>query len=109
MQNFPLTEYLRALSCLDFLVDCSTCTSRWLHYPAQIQFYIIVGPTHHLVDIFLDSVVVIGVHRVQVDGVVDVGPHVVLMLHMVVKPLYTCRQSSHVIQNVSHVTGHVTQ
>ena len=43
--------------------------------------------THHLIDKLLDGVVVTDVYGVQVDRVVDVDPHVVVSLHMVVKSL----------------------
>ena len=42
---------------------------------------------YHLVHIALNGIVVTGVNLIKVDGVVDVGPHAVIVLHMVVKPL----------------------
>ena len=43
--------------------------------------------THRLVDKALDGIVIGGINLVQVDGVIDVVPHVVVKLHMVLKAL----------------------
>ena len=48
--------------------------------------YIILA--NHLVHIMLNGIAITGINLVQVDRVVDVGPHVVLMLHMVFKSLW---------------------
>ena len=39
------------------------------------------------VDIFFNSIVIGDIDLVEVDGVVDVGPHVVVLLHMLLKTL----------------------
>ena len=57
--------------------------------------------TNHLIHKLLDGIVVTDVDGVQVDGVVDVCPHVVIMLHMVVKALWGGKD--HVSQSVDHV------
>ena len=40
-----------------------------------------------LIDELLNSIVVTDINCVKIDGVVDVGPHVVVMHHMVVESL----------------------
>ena len=44
------------------------------------------GP-HHLVYIFLNGIVVTDIYCVQVDGEVDVCPHIMVSFHMMIKPL----------------------
>jgi len=44
--------------------------------------------SHHVVDKALNGIVITDVNLVQVDGEVDVVPHAVVVLHMVIKSLY---------------------
>ena len=46
--------------------------------------------THHLIHKFLNGIVITDVNGIQIDGEVDVHPHVVVTLHMVVKTLKAC-------------------
>ena len=49
----------------------------------------IVHIPYHVVDKTLDSIVVTDIYLVEIDGIVDVGPHVMIVLDMVVKSIGT--------------------
>ena len=40
-----------------------------------------------LIDVFLNGIVVVGIHLIKVDGVIDVCPHIVVFFDVVLKTL----------------------
>ena len=43
--------------------------------------------SHHFIHKFLNGVMVTDIYGIKVDGEIDVGPHVVIFLHMILKSL----------------------
>ena len=61
----------------------------------QLHDIVLLNSYYHFVDIFLDGVVITHVNLVQVQGKIDVVPHVVIMLDVILKSLHVTTMRRH--------------